>query len=72
MPVLNGYEATQQIDSLIKTYYYIAQTAFVRLMKEQKLQVAMVSKPNKKENLFALIKSISANSRHFTYGKAKL
>jgi hypothetical protein len=33
-------------------------------MKEQKLQVAMISKPIKKENLFALIKSISANSRH--------
>ncbi|EIA08346.1 ATP-binding protein [Flavobacterium frigoris] len=59
MPVLNGYEATQQIRQFNKDVVIIAQTAFVHIEAFEKSKAAgcndYISKPIKKENLLALI-----------------
>jgi CheY-like chemotaxis protein len=59
MPVLNGYEATQQIRQFNKDVIIIAQTAFVHQEAFKSSKSAgcndYISKPIKKENLFALI-----------------
>jgi signal transduction histidine kinase/CheY-like chemotaxis protein len=59
MPVLNGYEATQQIRQFNKDVIIIAQTAFVHQEAFESSKAAgcndYISKPIKKEDLFALI-----------------
>jgi signal transduction histidine kinase len=59
MPLLNGYEATQQIRQFNKDVIIIAQTAFVHHEAFESSKAAgcndYISKPIKKENLFALV-----------------
>jgi signal transduction histidine kinase/ActR/RegA family two-component response regulator len=59
MPVLNGYEATELIRQFNKDVIIIAQTAFVHQEAFESSKAAgcndYISKPIKKENLFALI-----------------
>ncbi|RXP53645.1 response regulator [Lutibacter sp. HS1-25] len=66
MPLLNGFEATQQIRTFNKDVYIIAQTAFVQESYKRKIIEAgcntYISKPINREKLFDLLKKITVET----------